>query len=86
MSEFLIAPGCPADTSDTKHSKTQIITTGKQRHRRLTARNKAQARDCAGGSRPKGKEAVKQTANTCAVTVREVHVALGVGGFDGDDA
>ena len=81
---FLIAPGCPADTADTKHSKTQIMTAGKQRPRRLTARNTAQARDCAGGTCPKGTEAAKQMANTCAV--RAVHVAPGVGGSDGDDA
>ena len=81
---FLIAPGCPADTADTKHSKTQMMTAGKQRRRRLTARNTAQAEDCAGGTCPKGTEAAKQMANTCAV--RAVHVAPGVGGSDGDDA
>ena len=83
MARLWIAPG-PADTADTKHSKTQIMTAGKQRRRRLTARNTAQARDCAGGTCPKGTEAAKQMANTCAV--RAVHVALGVGGSDGDDA
>ena len=81
---FLIAPGCSADTADTKHSKTQIMTAGKQRRRRLTARNTAQAEDCAGRTCPKGTEAAKQLTNTCAV--RAVHVALGVGGSDGDDA
>ncbi len=89
MARFVIAPVCPtslppADTADTKHSKTQIMTAGKQRRRRLTARNTAQARDCAGETCPKGTEAAKQMANTCAV--RAVHVALGVGGSDGDDA
>ena len=82
MARFLIAPVAPA--ADTKHSKTQIMTAGKQRRRRLTARNTAQARDCAGGACPKGTEAAKQMANTCAV--RAVHVALGVEGSDGDDA
>ncbi len=82
MARFFIAPGCPA--ADTKHSKTQIMTTGKQRRRRLTARITSQARDCAGGTCPKGTEAAKQLANTCVV--RAVHVALGVVGSDGDDA